>query len=147
MVGRGPTLRFCARVERVDEVLPTWGNGRVTGDDLKPDRILPEDPLRFIQRCVEQRKIRWTYHVNMRLRRRYVPREAILESTNAYEIIESYPEDKYLPSYLVYSKHQERVFHALFAADVEGANVRVVTAYEPDLQKWEEDFKTRRAKS
>ena len=116
----------------------------MTSDDLKPDRILPEDPLGFIRRCVRERKIRWTYHVNMRLRRRHVPRETILESSDAYEIIESYPEDKYLPSYLVYSEHEGQVFHALFAADVKDDNVRIVTAYEPDPKKWKEDLRTRR---
>ncbi len=126
---------------------PTRDSGRVTSEDPKPDRILPEDPLGFIQRCVTQRKIRWTYHVNIRLRGRHVPREAILESADAYEIIESYPKDKYLPSYLVYSKHQATAFHALFATDVKEDNVRVVTAYEPDPQKWEEDLRTRRTKS
>ena len=121
--------------------------GRMASDDLKPHRILPEDPLGFIQRCVRQRKIRWTYHVNMRLRGRHVPREAILASAGAYEIIESYPEDKYLPSYLVYSKYQGKVFHALFATDVKDDNVRIVTAYEPNPRKWEEDLRTRRTTS
>ena len=119
----------------------------MTSDDQKPDRLLPEDPLGFIQRCVRQRKIRWTYHVNMRLRGRHVPREAILDSVDAYELVESYPDDKYLPSYLVYSEHQDGVFHALFATDVRDDNVRVVTAYSPDPEKWEEDLRTRRTKS
>jgi len=39
---------------------------------------------------------------------------------------------------------QNHVFHVLFAADVEGDNVRVVTAYYPSLEEWEEDLKTRR---
>jgi hypothetical protein len=34
----------------------------------------------------------------------------------------------------------------LFAADVDGDNVRVVTAYRPDLNDWFEDLKTRRTK-
>jgi len=116
-------------------------------EETKLDRILPEDPLGFIRRCVMQRKILWTYHVNMRLRDRYIPREAILESAGAFEVIESYPDDKYLPSYLVYSKHRGMVLHAVFAADVKGENVRDVTAYQPDPQKWKMDLKTRRTKS
>ncbi|MDI6794283.1 MAG: DUF4258 domain-containing protein [bacterium] len=80
----------------------------------------------------------------MRLKSRFIPRQTILESTAQYEIIEAYPEDKYLPSYLVYSWHQQTAFHILFATDVEGDNVRVVTAYYPDPDKWEIDFKTRR---
>jgi len=38
---------------------------------------------------------------------------------NYYEIIEEYPKDKYLPSYLIYSKYQDKIFHVLFALDIE----------------------------
>lgn len=51
---------------------------------------------------------------------------------DGYEVIEAYPEDKYLPSYLVSAKHEGFAFHALFATDVEGDNVIVVIAYRPD---------------
>ena len=108
------------------------------------DRILPVEPLAFIKECVKLRKIRWTYHVNMRMKGRFIPRQFILESVDNYEIIEEYPKDKYLPSYLVYSCYQKQVFHILFATDVGGENVRIVTAYYPSLDKWEKDFKTQR---
>ncbi|MCY4506786.1 MAG: hypothetical protein OXG35_07470 [Acidobacteria bacterium] len=32
-----------------------------------PERTVPADPLAFIMRCVRERRIYWTYHVNMRL--------------------------------------------------------------------------------
>jgi len=109
-------------------------------------RRLPEDPLGFIRGCVEAHRVLWTYHVNIRLTVRFISREAILESTPAFEIIESYPEDKYLPSYLVRSEHQGTVFHVLFAADVENANVRIVTAYRPDPEEWEDRLRKRRSR-
>ena len=62
-------------------------------------RRLPDDALAFIRRCVEDRKIYWTYHVNMRLAGRHLTREEVLGAAASYEIIEAYPEDKYLPSY------------------------------------------------
>jgi len=62
---------------------------------------LPDDPLKFIQRCIGQRKILWTYHVNIRLKGRFIPRQALIESYASYEIIEQYLKDKYLPSYLL----------------------------------------------
>lgn len=80
----------------------------------------------------------------MRMKGRSISRQVILNSFEAYEIIEEYPKDKYLPSYLVYSRYQNKVFHILFAVDIEEDNVRVVTAYYPDLEEWKEDFKTRR---
>jgi hypothetical protein len=36
-------------------------------------------------------------------------------------------------------------FHVLFGADVEGQNVRIVTAYYPSPDEWETDLKTRRS--
>jgi len=61
----------------------------------------------------------------MRMRGRFISREAIVNSFKNYEIIEEYPDDKYL----VCSHFQEKTFHVLFAVDVENKNVRVVTAY------------------
>jgi hypothetical protein len=80
----------------------------------------------------------------MRLKGRFISREVILNSIANYEIIEEYPKDKYLPSYLVYSRYKNRIFHVLFAADVEDDNVRIITAYYPGLEEWEEDLKARR---
>jgi hypothetical protein len=61
----------------------------------------------------------------------------------SYEIVEAYPEDKYLPSYLILGSNE---FHVLFAVDWKGDNVRVGTAYRPDPTEWSPDLKTRRSK-
>ncbi len=63
---------------------------------------------------------------------------------DSFALIESYQEDKYLPSYLIYAVHQNQVFHILFAVDAKENNVRVVTVYRPDIKKWHKDLKTRR---
>lgn len=80
----------------------------------------------------------------MRLEDRHIPRAAIVESLESFEVIESYPDDKYLPSYLVYTEYQGLAFHVLFAADVPAQNVRVVTAYRPNPREWSADLKKRR---
>ena len=108
-------------------------------------RTLAADPLRFIQECVRNRRVLWTYHVNMRLKGRFIQRETILDAVESYEIIEANPGDKYLPSYLVLGRSSGQPVHVLFAADLEGRNVRVVTAYRPSEGEWENDWKTRRA--
>lgn len=92
-------------------------------------RGCPTNPLAFIQRCVIQGKILWTYHVNMRLRGRFISRKAIVDSHPAYQVIEEYPEDKYLPSYLVYSEYLGNIFHILFAADEQAENVRIISSH------------------
>ena len=80
----------------------------------------------------------------MRLKQRSITRHEIISSTVDYEIIDAYPEDKYFPSYLVFSQHKHTVFHILFALDVDGDNVSVVAVYYPDPEEWESDLKTRR---
>ena len=96
-----------------------------------PEGTVPDDPVAFIQACVRDRRILWTYHVNLRLKGRFVPRQTILDAVDSYEIVESYPDDKYLPSYLVLARLAGNAIHVLFATDVEGDNARVVTAYRP----------------
>ena len=110
---------------------------------MAQERKTPEDVLGFIQQCVRERRVYWTYHVNMRLAGRHISRDEIFGAVDTYEIIESYPDDKYLPSYLIFATTEGATFHVLFAADVEGDNVRVVTAYRPSPNEWETDLKTR----
>lgn len=69
----------------------------------------------------------------------------ILDAVDAFEIVESYPDDKYLPSYLLLAQLAGDAIHVLIATDVEGDNVRVVTAYRPSAEEWDDDLKTRRA--
>jgi hypothetical protein len=131
-----PPTDTSARAERGDN---TGGESVVAGD-----RRLPDDPVRFLQDCVRRGRVLWTYHVNIRLAGRAIRREAVLASVDTYELVEAYPGDKYLPSYLLLARHGSEVLHVLFAADIEGGNVRVVTAYHPDLREWQPDMRTRR---
>jgi hypothetical protein len=83
----------------------------------------------------------------MRLGQRFIARETIMQATDTYEIVDAYPEDKYFPSYLLLGRAGDDAFHVLFGADVEGQNVRIVTAYYPSPEEWEADLKTRRRSS
>ena len=80
----------------------------------------------------------------MRSRQRSLSVEAILKAVDSFEIIESYPGDKYLPSYLVRGIHASSVFHIQLATDVKGENVRIVTAYFPNPDEWDRDFRVRK---
>lgn len=114
---------------------------------MTSDPRSPSGPLAFIREKVRAGAIFWTYHVNMRLLDRFIARRRILESVDTYEIIESYPADKYLPSYLILARHSGEAFHVLFAVDVAGDNVRIVTAYRPNPDEWQPDLRTRRKTS
>ena len=69
----------------------------------------------------------------MRLGQRFISRTTILDA-EGYEIVEAYPDDKYLPSYLLLGRRGDTVFHVLFGVDVEGQNVRIVTLTIPALK-------------
>jgi hypothetical protein len=83
----------------------------------------------------------------MRLKQRRLGSEILVKSADSLEIIESYPEDKYLPSFLLRGESETTVFHALIAADVEAGNVRVVTIYIPAPEEWDSEFRARRVQS
>ncbi len=83
----------------------------------------------------------------MRLAGRHIARDEIFAAVDSYEIIESYPDDKYLPSCLVFAAQLSAAFHVLFGVDVEADHVTVVTAYRPHANEWESDLKTRRSQT
>ena len=82
----------------------------------------------------------------MRLEQRSLRSKMLLEAAETLEIIEAYPDDKYLPSFLVRGEFEGRVFHAQIAADVEGRNVRIVTMSVPVSEEWESEFRIRRVR-
>ena len=98
----------------------------------------------FIQSCIREGRIIWTYHANVRLLKRSISRQDIIGAVESYEILEDYPQDKYLPSCLVYLKNEGRVFHFVCALDVTEKKLWIVTAYQPDPQEWDIDCKKRR---
>jgi hypothetical protein len=85
-------------------------------------------------------RVRWTYHVTMRLHQRGLTARMLADAISTLEVVEAYPQDKYLPSFLIRGESDEVVFHAQIATDVEGKNIRVVTIYVPDPNEWEEGF-------
>ena len=109
-------------------------------------RPVPDEPLHFIRQCVLSEQIRWTYHVSVRLQQRSLRSEMLIDAVDSYELFESYPDDKYLPSFLIRAEANSVVFHAQIATDVRDNNIRVVTMYAPHLNEWDESFCRRRIK-
>ncbi len=80
----------------------------------------------------------------MRSDQRGLTTDSLIMAVSNLEIIERYPRDKYLPSFLVRGESKGTVFHAHIATDVEGDNIRVVTMYVPDSARWDGEFRVRR---
>ena len=80
----------------------------------------------------------------MRLQQRNLRSDMLVAAVDSFEIIENYPDDKYLPSFLLRAETAGFVFHIQVATDVQGNNVRIVTMYAPEPDEWDQDFRVRR---
>ena len=77
---------------------------------------------------------------------RGITRETVKEVLRHGEIIEDYPDDKPYPSALFLEWIRSEPFHAVAAFDFLTERCFVITAYKPDLEHFESDYKTRRKK-
>jgi hypothetical protein len=94
--------------------------------------------------AIQERKIEWSVHALRRMLQRDISREAVKQVINSGAVIEDYPEDKPFPCALFLGMWEKRPLHVVVAYDGSSRNVFVVTAYWPDEEHFESDFKTRR---
>ena len=93
---------------------------------------------------VKEGKYRISFTHTEKLRERRIEMVEIEEAISNGVIIEAYPDDPRGPSCLIYGfTHQGRPLH-IVCGDLEAERILVITAYEPSLEEWEEDWKTRR---
>lgn len=82
-------------------------------------------------------------HALERCRQRGIRQRDIRSCVFSGEIIEQYPDDYPFPSCLIFGYAEDgRVIHVV--ASDEGTAGRIVTVYFPNLDKFQEDLKTRR---
>jgi hypothetical protein len=81
-------------------------------------------------------------HAVIRMLERNISRAEISEVINQGEIIEDYGDDLPYPSCLMYKMVNNIPYHVVVAFN--GEQRIIVTAYIPDLSKFEPDFKTRK---
>ncbi len=84
-----------------------------------------------------------TEHARIRLYERRISIDDIVNGINTGEIIKQYPDDKPLPSCLIlgFSVKSEYI-HIVVSCDKDF--IYLITAYFPDPDMWENDFKTRK---
>lgn len=75
---------------------------------------------------------------------RGITRADVLEVVLGGERIEDYPGDRPLPRGLFLSWVRGRPLHVVAAYDVANRTVAIITTYEPTLEYFEADFRTRR---
>lgn len=99
-----------------------------------------------LKKALYGENIQWERHVLERLISRSISRRAVLQILRSGECIEDYPNDYLFPSGLFLGWHQDKPLHVVAALDETVPEVYVITAYEPDLEHFEAEFKTRRKK-
>lgn len=95
-----------------------------------------------IRLAVKEDLIRWSDHCLERMRIRKIPVRRVLDCIMNGEIIREYPEDKPHPSCLIFDKEGIDVVHVVVG--VSDIYVYMITAYRPNLEIFNDDFKTRR---
>lgn len=89
-------------------------------------------------------RVIWRAHVLRRMIERGVGRSDVLGAVIAGDAIEDYPEDSPYPSALVLGFVEGRPLHVVLSFDESADDTYIITVYEPSLDKFELDFKTRR---
>lgn len=89
-------------------------------------------------------RVEWHRHALERMMEREISRHDVLWVLSHGECIEVYAGDYPLPSALFLGHISGRPFHVVAALNSARGTVAVVTTYEPDSVRFEEDFKTRK---
>lgn len=101
--------------------------------------------IKNIQKLCEENKIAWSLHSLKRIRERNIKSSEVIECILNGEIIEYYPDDKPLPSCLIYGEAGAKHIHTVVGSDEE--TVYIITAYYPNSDEWESDLKTRKGQN
>ena len=107
---------------------------------------MPENSV-FINEYLKKGNINFKKHALVRIVERKISIQEVEEALLNCNLIESYSEDKPLPSYLVigFTKN-ERPLHILVALDKIEGYIWIITVYEPDQTIWSNQM-TKRKKS
>jgi hypothetical protein len=101
--------------------------------------------LKLIREAAEKEKIAFKKHSVLRMYERGIRADEVKEVLTSGEIIESYPEDKPLPSYLLLGYTSKiRNVHVVVAVDKNEPMLWIITVYLPTTGEWDEEFRKRK---
>ncbi len=95
-------------------------------------------------RAVQNGSIEWQNHALERMLERGISRAMVKQALLTGEIIEDYSDQKPYPGALFLGWVQGKPLHVVIAFDDSSGLCFIITTYEPDLEHFEEDYKTRR---
>lgn len=93
---------------------------------------------------IHQNRIDWSAHALERMLEKGISRASVKNVISEGEMIEKYPDSKPFPSGLFCGTWNNKALHAVIAHDLIAEKIFVITAYWPDEEHFEEDFRTRK---
>jgi Domain of unknown function (DUF4258) len=97
-----------------------------------------------LRAATHQGRLEWQRHALERMVERGITRAEVREVLLGGERIEDYPKNRPLPSGLFLSWVRGRPLHVVAAFDMANRTVAIITTYEPTVEYFEADFRTRR---
>ncbi|MBT5307684.1 MAG: DUF4258 domain-containing protein [Candidatus Scalindua sp.] len=98
----------------------------------------------LLQNAIKEGRIEWQRHALEKMMERGISRKAVKDVLLNGEIIESYPDDKPYPSALFLGWVKNQPLHVVGSLDSTTGWCFIITAYKPDSEYFESDYKTRR---
>ncbi len=100
--------------------------------------------LDAFKHAVQEKRVEWQRHALERSLERDISRQEVLSALLSGEQIEDYPDATPFPSALFFRFTGDTPLHVVAAYDQANERAFVITAYRPDLEYFEQNFKTRR---
>lgn len=99
--------------------------------------------INTIKEYIKQNKVDWTSHCLNRLNQREISTKDVKEAINNGKIIEYYYDDFPYPSCLILGiALNSKIIHVV--CGISNNLIHIITAYYPNIIKWENDMETRR---
>ena len=101
--------------------------------------------IELLRHLCNNNNVIWTAHVLERLQQRGIFRRDVRNAILTGDIIEQYPEDYPYPSCLILGTMLNgQNLHVVCGVNSE--HIFIITAYYPNLDKFEDDYKTRKGR-
>ncbi len=97
-----------------------------------------------LREVIKSGRFEWRKHTLVRLAEKNISQDVAIEVIMKGEVIEDYPHNTPFPSCLMLGWVGGKPYHVVVSFDKDSGMGYIITAYEPSLDKFEPDFKTRR---
>lgn len=100
--------------------------------------------LAILREAVREGRIEWRKHVLQKLAERGISQHAVLHVLLEGERIREYEKDRPFPSALFLGYTASKPLHVVVACDPVNSRAFIITAYEPSLDVFQPDYRTRK---